>query len=127
MFDLHCARCHTPRWPGRGVAQLPNNGGSVEVLPGPDGAGRYGPQLNSVSLKRLFPEFEDHVAFISDGAADNVPYGENARLGNYGMPGFKRVLDERQIRAIAAYERNLAPQPQTAVDFGEMHEPGDDE
>lgn len=127
LFDLHCARCHTPRWPGRGPAQLPNNGGTVEVLPGPDGAGRYGPALNSVSLRRLFPEFEDHVSFITDGAADNVPYGQFARLGNYGMPGFGKVLDEAEIRAIAAYERSLDPQRQVEVGFEELHEPGDEE
>lgn len=127
LFDLHCARCHTPRWPGRGSAQLPNNGGTVEVLPGPDGAGRYGPALNSVSLRRLFPQFEDHVSFITDGAADNVPFGQFARLGNYGMPGFGKVLDEHEIRAIAAYERSLDPQSQAGVGFEELHEPGDDE
>lgn len=127
LFDLHCARCHTPRWPGRGTAQLPNNGGTVDVLPGPDGAGRYGPALNSVSLRRLFPDMADHVSFISDGAADNVAYGQFARLGNYGMPGFGRVLDESEIRAIAAYERNLDPQRQAAVGFDLLHEAGDDQ
>ena len=127
LFDLHCARCHTPRWPGRGGAQLPNNGGTIEVLPGPDGAGRYGPALNSVSLRRLFPDMADHVSFITDGAADNVPYGQFARLGNYGMPGFGRVLSEREIRAIAAYERSLDPQRQAAVGFDRLHEAGDDE
>ena len=127
LFDLHCARCHTPRWPGRGPAQLPNNGGMVMVQPGPDGAGRYGPALNSVSLERLFPDIEDHVSFISEGAADDVAYGELARLGNYGMPGFKRVLTEDDIRKIVEYERSLDPQNQAAVDFDLLHEAGDDE
>ena len=126
LFELNCARCHTPRWPGRGPAQLPNNGGSVEVLPGPPGAGRYGPPLNSVSLERLFPDIEDHVAFITSGAADNVAFGEFARLGNYGMPGFGRVLSEDEIRAIAEYERGLDPESQTAVEFERLHEAGDD-
>lgn len=126
LFDLHCARCHTPRWPGRGTAQLPNNGGTVEVLPGPSGAGRYGPPLNSVSLERLFPEIEAHITFISNGAADNVAFGEFARLGNYGMPGFGRVLTPDEIRAIAEYERSLDPQSQTAVGFDLLHEAGDD-
>ena len=127
LFDLHCARCHTPRWPGRGTAQLPNNGGTVMVEPGPDGAGRYGPPLNSVSLERLFPLVEDHLAFVSEGAADNVAYGEFARLGNYGMPGFKRVLAEEDIRKIVEYERSLDPQRQAAVGFEMLHEAGDDE
>ncbi len=127
LFDLHCARCHTPRWPGRGSAQLPNNGGTVEVLPGPDGAGRYGPALNSVSLERLFPDAEDHISFVSEGAADNVAFGEFARLGNYGMPGFKKVLTPDDIRKIVEYERGLDPQSQTAVGFDLLHEAGDDE
>ena len=126
LFELNCARCHTPRWPGRGPAQLPNNGGTVDVLPGPPGAGRYGPSLNSVSLGRLFPEIEDHVAFIAAGAADNVPFGEFARLGNYGMPGFGRVLTEDEIRAIAEYERSLDPESQTAIEFERLSEAGDD-
>ena len=126
LFELHCARCHTPRWPGRGPVQLPNNGGSVEVLPGPPGAGRYGPPLNSVSLERLFPDIEDHVAFITSGAADNVAFGEFARLGNYGMPGFEEVLTPDEIRAIAEYERGLDPESQTAVEFERLHEAGDD-
>ncbi|WP_419910086.1 c-type cytochrome [Candidatus Poriferisodalis sp.] len=127
LFDLHCARCHTPRWPARGTARLPNNGGTVEVLPGPDGAGRYGPALNGVSLRRLFPDFNDHVSFISNGADDNVPYGEFARLGNYGMPGFKKVLDEEDIQKIAAYERSLDPERQKTMGFEMLHEAGDDE
>ena len=126
LFDLHCARCHTPRWPARGAARLPNNGGTVMVEPGPDGAGRYGPTLNSVSLESLFPDIEDHISFVSEGAADEVAFGEFARLGNYGMPGFKRVLTRDDIRKIVEYERGLDPESQTAVDF-ELHEPGDDE
>ncbi|WP_419842568.1 c-type cytochrome [Candidatus Poriferisodalis sp.] len=125
LFDLHCARCHTPRWPGRGPAQLPNNGGTVEVLPGPSGAGRYGPPLNSVSLERLFPDIDDHITFIANGAADNVPFGEFARLGNYGMPGFKKVLTEEEIRAIAEYERSLDSQSQAAVGFDLLHDAED--
>ena len=127
LFDLHCARCHTPRWPGRGPAQLPNNGGTVDVEPGPDGAGRYGPALNKVSLERLFPDIEDHIKFVHDGAADNVPFGEFARLGNYGMPGFGEVLEDDEIRKIAEYERSLNPEDQVLPEFSELHQPGDDE
>ena len=121
LFELNCSRCHTPRWPGAGSANLPNNGGSIEVQPGPAGAGRYGPALNSVSLERLFPDLEDHVTFISNGAEDNVAYGEYARLGNYGMPGFGRVLTQEEIAAIAEYERSLDPAEQTALDFERLH------
>ncbi|WP_419944229.1 c-type cytochrome [Candidatus Poriferisodalis sp.] len=127
LFDLHCARCHTPRWPGRGPAQLPNNGGTIMVEPGPDGAGRYGPPLNQVSLERLFPDIEDHISFVSEGAADDVPYGERARLGNYGMPGFKKVLSEEDIRKIVEFERGLKAEDQMLPTFEELHEPEDDE
>ena len=122
LFELHCARCHTPRWPGRGEARLPNGGGTVEVLPGPAGAGRYGPALNSVGLEQLFPDPEDQVAFVATGAADTVGYGaQNTRLGNYGMPGFSSILTEDEIRAIVDYERSLDPTEQSTFDFAELH------
>jgi len=122
LFELHCARCHTPQWPASRTAQLPNNGGTVQVLPGPAGAGRYGPALNSVSLARLFPDIDDHITFVATGAADNVAYGERARVGNYGMPGFGRVLTEDEIRAVAEYERSLDPAEQEAVGFDDLLE-----
>ena len=121
LFEIHCARCHTPRWPARGPAQLPNNGGEVQIVPGPAGSGRYGPALNTVSLERLFPDIEDQISFVATGAADNVAYGEFARLGNYGMPGFGRVLSDDEIRAIVEYERSLDPAEQTTVQFTELH------
>ena len=107
--------------------QLPNNGGEVEVLPGPPGSGRYGPALNSVSLLRLFPDIEDQMAFLTSGAADNVAYGEFARLGNYGMPGFGRVLTQDELRAISEYERGLDPAEQSTVQFVELHTVKDDQ
>ena len=123
LFDLHCARCHTPLYPARGEARLPNNGGSIEILPGPSGAGRYGPALNSLGLSQLFADPEDQVAFIANGAADNVPYGDqNTRLGNYGMPGFGSLLTEDEIRAIVDYERSLDPDEQQAVEFAVIPE-----
>jgi len=127
LFELHCARCHTPRWPARGPAQLPNNGGQVEVIPGPPGSGRYGPALNAVSLERLFPDIEDQMSFITSGAADNVAYGEFARLGNYGMPGFGRILTQEEIRAISEYERSLDSAEQSTVQFAELHTSKDDQ
>ena len=118
LFELHCARCHTPLWPGRGEANLPNDGGAVMIEPGPPGAGRYGPALNSLSLGQLFADAEDQIAFIANGANDNVPYGDqNTRLGNYGMPGFGKILTEDEIRAIVEYERSLDPDEQQAEAF----------
>jgi mono/diheme cytochrome c family protein len=106
LFDVNCARCHTPNWPARGE-QVQPNGSVVVVEPGPPGAGRYGPALNRVGLLRTFPNIDDHVAFVAGGADDNVPYGVGPKLGNYGMPGFEQVLTEDQIRAIVEYERTL--------------------
>ncbi|MFT5530310.1 MAG: mono/diheme cytochrome c family protein [Candidatus Poriferisodalaceae bacterium] len=120
LFELNCARCHTPMWPAKRTASLPNNGGEVAIVPGPAGAGRYGPALNSVSLNILFPDVADHVAFISDGSADNVGYGVNQRLGNYGMPGFGRVLTAEELLAIAEYERSLNPADQVTVPFDDL-------
>ena len=115
LFDVNCARCHTPLWPARGE-QVQPNGTVVTVEPGPPGAGRYGPALNRVGLLRTFPDIEDHVAFVAGGAEDNVPYGVGPKLGNYGMPGFEQVLTEDQIRAIVEYERTL--EQDTDPDFG---------
>lgn len=126
LFEMYCARCHTPRWPSRGEAQLPNNGGTIEVLPGPAGAGRYGPSLNGVALERLFPDIEEQIDFIAGGADDNVSYGDG-RLGNYGMPGFENVLTEDQIRAIVEYERSLDPAEQSVVGFEELLTPPEEE
>jgi mono/diheme cytochrome c family protein len=116
LFNVNCARCHTPLWPARGE-QVQPNGTVVTVEPGPPGAGRYGPALNRVGLLRTFPDIEDHVAFVQRGADDNVPYGVGPKLGNYGMPGFEQVLDEAQIRAIVEYERSL--EQDQDPDFGQ--------
>jgi mono/diheme cytochrome c family protein len=110
LFELHCARCHTPNWIDRG-AHPQDNGTIVVIPPGPPGAGRYGPALNRTTLLRLFPTPEEQAAFIAEGASDNVPYGDPAsgiaRQGDYGMPGFGRVLSEEEIMAIVEYERSL--------------------
>jgi mono/diheme cytochrome c family protein len=123
LFEQHCARCHTPLWPAVRTASLPNNGGTIGVVPGPAGGGRYGPALNSVSLNRLFPDIADQVEFLKGGSADNVAYGVNQRLGNYGMPGFGRVLTDEELLAIAEYERSLDPSEQATVPFDDLYKP----
>ena len=80
-----------------------------------------------MSLLRLFPDIEDQMAFLTSGAADNVAYGEFARLGNYGMPGFGRVLTQDELRAISEYERGLDPAEQSTVQFVELHTVKDDQ
>jgi mono/diheme cytochrome c family protein len=109
LFEVNCARCHTPLWPARGE-QPQDTGGVVVVEPGAAGAGRYGPALNEVSLTRLFPDVNDHVDMVRKGLNDNEPYGTGPRLGGYGMPGFGQVLSDAQILAIVQYERSLEQQ-----------------
>jgi mono/diheme cytochrome c family protein len=110
LFELNCARCHTPNWPFRGP-QPQDNGTIVIVPPGPQGAGRYGPTLNRTTLLRLFPDPADQVEFVTSGAEANVPYGDPAsgiaRQGSFGMPSFGRILSQENISAIVEYERSL--------------------
>jgi len=126
LFELHCARCHTPNWVNRG-AHPQDNGTVVVIPPGPPGAGRYGPALNRTTLLRLFPTAEEQAAFIAEGASDNVPYGDPAsgiaRQGDYGMPGFGRVLSENEIMAIVEYERSLVQDEDPNFGVVEVEEP----
>ena len=109
LYELHCARCHTPDWSARGASEQPT-GVLVEVIPGQAGAGGYGRPLNSVTLTEQFPDPADQVDFISRGAVENAGYGEKG-LGNYGMPGFGDVLTDEQIGLIVDYVRGLEQQP----------------
>ena len=109
LYELHCARCHTPQWSARGD-QLQRTGVSVEVVPGEHGAGAYGRPLNASSLLEQFPEVADQVTFVGNGAVQDAAYGERG-LGNYGMPGFKKILDEDQIKLVVNYVRSLTQTP----------------
>jgi len=123
LFELNCARCHTPNWPFRGL-QPQDNGSIVEVPPGPAGAGRRGFPLNETTLRRLFPDPAAQVEFVTEGSQPNVAYGDAssgiARQGSGDMPGFGRVLSQDQISAIVEYERSLVQD--TDENFGQVIE-----
>jgi len=110
LFELNCARCHTPNWPFQGP-QPQDNGTIVVVPPGPPGAGRRGFPLNETTLRRLFPDPASQVEFVTSGSQQSVPYGDPssgvARQGTGDMPGFGRVLSPEEITAIVEYERSL--------------------
>jgi len=109
LYELNCARCHTPNWNARGSHEQPL-GNVVVVEPGQPGAGGYGRPLNSVSLTEQFPDPVMQMDFIKKGAVENAPYGTHG-IGNYGMPGFGDFLSDEQIMAIVEYERSLEQQP----------------
>lgn len=109
LYELHCARCHTPQWSASGVSEQPT-GVSVEVFPGEDGAGAYGRPLNASSLREQFPSAQDQVDFVAKGAVQDAAYGERG-LGNYGMPGFGDILNEDQIELVVNYVRGLTQTP----------------
>jgi len=121
LFELNCARCHTPQWNAQGEQEQPN-GALVEVIPGQAGGGGNGPQLSTSSLIEQFPDIEDQIRFVLNGADQDVGYGEWG-VGEYGMPGFSGYLTEEQVRLIVEYERSLTQTPgvtSTATD----EEPG---
>ncbi len=109
LFELHCARCHTPYWSSAGTHDQPT-GVSVEIEPGQPGAGAYGRPLSAASLAEQFPDVDDQVDFISKGARQDVPYGTRG-LGNYGMPGFDDVLTLDEMRQIVDYTRRFDDVP----------------
>lgn len=116
LYELHCARCHTPQWSFRGEHLQPT-GVTVEIIPGEAGAGAYGRPLNTSSLTEQFPDAADQVAFIDRGAVENAPYGTRG-LGNYGMPGFGSFLSDEELALIVHYERGLTQTPGVTGEAG---------
>lgn len=109
LYELHCARCHTPFYSSRGTHVQPT-GAEVTIEPGQPGAGAYGRPLSAASLTEQFPNIEDQIGFVTRGAEQDVPYGTRG-LGNYGMPGFGTFLTEDEIRAIVEYTRTFELEP----------------
>ncbi len=109
LYEIHCARCHTPQWSTSGVHEQPT-GAAVEIVAGQPGAGGYGRPLSAASLIEQFPDPADQVAFVSNGAVQDVAYGTRG-LGNYGMPGFGTFLTDEEIESIVMYVRSLSPAP----------------
>lgn len=99
LFNVNCARCHTLGY-SYGEPQEP-------------GAGAMGPSLyNTV---RQFPEVEDQIGFISEGAEQGQRYGLNGQSSGR-MPYFSQVLTAEQIEAITEYERSLSDDNRPEID-----------
>ncbi len=98
LFEMNCARCHVD-----GYSQGEAKGVS---------SGAFGPSLNKVTLKAMFPSAEEQALFIKNGTDDNnKPYGTRGVNGweSGGMPYFGNVLTDKQIAAIVEYERSFEP------------------
>jgi mono/diheme cytochrome c family protein len=115
MFNLDvaagaysCARCHTKGW-SYGQPEVP-------------GGGFLGPNLTGGSTLRQFETFEEHVAFITQGAQRGAAYGAGGLSGAGQMPGYgfnpnaedsdtlepeQFMYTQEQIEAVVAYERSL--------------------
>lgn len=111
LFNTNCARCHTLGY-SYGEAQTP-------------GGGAMGPSLYNAANQ--FPEREDHIGFVSEGAEDGERYGLNGQ-SNGRMPYFSQVLTPSQIAAIVEYERLLEERegPRSDAEAG-FAQPDEDE
>ena len=93
LFNTQCARCHTAGW--------------SFFEPQAPGGGAFGPPLSNVLTQ--FPAAEDHEEFVSNGRPFGEQYGRQGKASGR-MPYFNQILTEAQIKAIVAYERQLASQ-----------------
>jgi mono/diheme cytochrome c family protein len=91
LFNTNCARCHTEGW-SYGEPELP-------------GGGFFGPSLYNVTNQ--FPDPEEHLEFVTDGAELGDKYGVGG-FSDGNMPYFGQVLTPEQIQQIVDYERGLA-------------------
>lgn len=134
-----CARCHTAEWSYAEVeSELDENGTitvdreSFEAATANSGCGgSFGPNLCNGTTLRQFPVEADHVLFVTDGSELGIAYGSRGQ-GSGKMPGFglrpaedalfwinggqprepgPGMLDQEQIEAIVAYERELESTP----------------
>lgn len=115
LYELNCARCHTPGWSVFDPNTDPTNRDRPWppdiVLGEAGGGGVLGFSLRDGAPERRFgPGDEDseafaaHAEFIAAGSERNVPYGIGG-IGNGRMPGFGDLLTDEQIAAIVEYER----------------------
>jgi mono/diheme cytochrome c family protein len=92
VFQQNCASCH-----------------------GAQGQGGVGPKLQGGEAKATFPNEPDHVAWVKEGSSSKKgqPYGDPNRPGGQhiaasgGMPAFGGQLNDAQIAAVVAYERDV--------------------
>lgn len=90
LFNVSCARCHTLGW-SYDEPEIP-------------GGGAFGPSL--YNSPNQFPEAEEQVGFVAEGAENGERYGLNGQSSGR-MPYFSQVLTPEQIEAIVEYERSL--------------------
>lgn len=95
LFNAYCARCHTAGY---------SAGVEFEQEPG---SGAWAPALTQGRTLTQFPEVQDHIDFIVEGAQAATEYGVNGISGVGGMPGFGAVLSMEDIELIVAYERSM--------------------
>jgi len=94
LYNAFCARCHTGGYSaGVGYEQKP-------------GSGAWGPSLLGGKANQQFLRLEDHVKLILKGTDAGQSYGVNG-LGTGRMPGFGKMLTQRDIELIAIYERSM--------------------
>ncbi|MDJ0952897.1 MAG: c-type cytochrome [Acidimicrobiia bacterium] len=95
LFNAYCARCHTAGY---------SAGIEFEQTPG---SGAWAPALTQGRTVIQFPEEQDHIDFIINGANASEEYGVNGISGVGGMPGFGAVLSLEDIELIVTYERAM--------------------
>ncbi|MBT8213293.1 MAG: cytochrome c [Acidimicrobiia bacterium] len=94
LFNSYCARCHTAGY-SAGVAFQQD-----------EGSGAWGPALTDGRMLVQFPDIEEHIDFIINGANWAENYGVNG-LGSGRMPGFGQLLSREDIELIVKYERSM--------------------
>ena len=95
LFNAYCARCHTAGY---------SAGVEFEQEPG---SGAWAPALTDGRTVVQFPDAQDHIDFIINGANASERYGVNGLSGVGGMPAFGAVLSLEDIELIVKYERSL--------------------
>ena len=95
MFNAYCARCHTAGY---------SAGVEFEQEPG---SGAWAPALTDGRTVVQFPDEQDHINFIINGANASERYGVNGLSGVGGMPAFGAVLSLEDIELIVLYERSM--------------------
>lgn len=91
VYEARCAACHGSR-----------------------GEGGVGPKLHAGQSKLTFPDPADQERWVADGSVSFQGrfYGDPNRPGGQqgpatgGMPGFKGMLSDEEIKAVVGYERD---------------------
>jgi mono/diheme cytochrome c family protein len=95
LFNAYCARCHTSGY-SAGI-EFEQEAGS----------GAWAPALSDGRTVVQFPDEQDHIDFVINGASASDEYGINGLSGVGGMPGFGALLSLEDIELIVKYERSL--------------------